>query len=115
MKHIRDRINALKSQLKELKQPKLGKSYFDNERIKTLESELNSLERMKIKNIEKIGTAIHVRLDNNEFATFYQFGNDIYSTVSDNINKKYFEEFKKTIIECDWDEKQLRKIWVEKE
>jgi len=44
VKTVRDRLNHLKSELSFLKQPKMGKSHFDNQRIFTLEKEIKVLE-----------------------------------------------------------------------
>lgn len=44
IKIIRDKLNHIKSDLATLKQPKMGKSYFDNQRIFTLEQEKKVLE-----------------------------------------------------------------------
>ncbi len=43
-KKVRDRINAIKSQLADLRRPKMGKSYFDLTRIAKLEEELKQLQ-----------------------------------------------------------------------
>lgn len=39
IKKVRDRLNHVKSDLATLKQPKMGKSWFDNDRIFNLEQE----------------------------------------------------------------------------
>ena len=44
IKTVRDRLNHVKSDLATIKQPKMGKSYFDNQRIFTLEQEKKVLE-----------------------------------------------------------------------
>jgi len=44
IKTVRDRLNHVKSDLATLKQPKMGKSHFDNQRIFTLEQEKKVLE-----------------------------------------------------------------------
>jgi hypothetical protein len=44
IKTVRDRLNHVKSDLATLKQPKMGKSWFDNHRIFTLEQEKKILE-----------------------------------------------------------------------
>lgn len=44
IKTIIDKLNHVKSDLATLKQPKMGKSYFDNQRIFTLEQEKKVLE-----------------------------------------------------------------------
>lgn len=44
IKKVRDKLNALKSKLKELTQPKMGKSWFDNQRIFDLEQEIKIFE-----------------------------------------------------------------------
>lgn len=44
IKKVRDRLNHVKSDLATLKQPKMGKSWFDNHRIFTLEQEKKILE-----------------------------------------------------------------------
>lgn len=44
IKTVRDRLNHVKSDLATLKQPKMGKSHFDNQRIFTLEKEKKVLE-----------------------------------------------------------------------
>ena len=44
IKTIRDKLNHLRSDLAFLKQPKLGKSHYDNERIFKLEKEIALLK-----------------------------------------------------------------------
>lgn len=44
IKKVRDRLNHVKSDLATLKQPKMGKSWFDNDRIFNLEQEKKVLE-----------------------------------------------------------------------
>lgn len=44
IKKVRDRLNHVKSDLATLKQPKMGKSWFDNDRIFSLEQEKKILE-----------------------------------------------------------------------
>jgi len=44
IKTVRDRLNHIKSDLATFKQPKMGKSWFDNDRIFTLEKEKKVLE-----------------------------------------------------------------------
>lgn len=44
IKTIIDKLNHVKSDLATLKQPKMGKSYFDNQKIFTLEQEKKVLE-----------------------------------------------------------------------
>lgn len=44
IKKVRDRLNHVKSDLAELTRPKMGKSWFDNDRIFTLEQEKKILE-----------------------------------------------------------------------
>jgi hypothetical protein len=44
IKTVRDRLNHVKSNLTCLRQPKMGKSHFDNQRIFTLEQEKKVLE-----------------------------------------------------------------------
>lgn len=110
-KFIRDKQNALKSKLAELKTPKLTKQ-LDTEKIKQLEKELENLN-MKIVKIEKINSAIFVTLDNGEFVVFHKFGNDVYSVISENLEKKYFNGFKKDIIKTNWNVEELTKKWIE--
>lgn len=43
IKTVRDRLNHVRSDLATAKQPKMGKSHFDNQRIFTLEQEVLSL------------------------------------------------------------------------
>lgn len=44
IKKVTDRLNHVKSDLATLKQPKMGKSWFDNDRIFNLEQEKKVLE-----------------------------------------------------------------------
>ena len=44
IKKVRDRLNHVKSDLATLKQPKMGKIWFDNDRIFNLEQEKKVLE-----------------------------------------------------------------------
>ena len=44
IKKVRDRLNHVKSDLAELTRPKMGKSWFDNDRIFKLEEEKKILE-----------------------------------------------------------------------
>lgn len=111
MKIVRDRINAIKSQLQQLHQPKMGKHSFDTARIEELENELKIL-RMNIESIEKVNSAIFVRLTNGEYASFHKFGDTIYSTVSEGVHKSSFEEFKKDIVKYNWDVEKLRELYV---
>ena len=49
IKTVRDRLNAIKSKLQVLTQPKMGKSWFDNQKIFELEQEIKVLEeKMKL-------------------------------------------------------------------
>lgn len=112
-KALRDRINAVKSQLKDMMRPKMGKYHFDLVKIKELEDKLKCL-KMKINSIEKVESALFVKLDNGETASFHQFGGTIYSTTSEGLEKKDFEEFKKDIVKYDWNVEKLEEIWVEK-
>ncbi len=111
IKAIRDRVNAIRSQLADLRRPKMGKSYFDLTRIKELEDELKILQ-MNIVSIERVNTAIFIRLGNGEHASFYKFGDTIYTTVSENLNKSSLDEFKKDIVSTGWDVEKLRELYV---
>ena len=44
IKTIRDKLNHFKSDLATLKQPKMGKSHFDNQRIHELEKKIALLQ-----------------------------------------------------------------------
>ena len=44
IKEVRDKLNALKSKWQVLTQPKMGKSWFDNQRIFELEQEIKIFE-----------------------------------------------------------------------
>lgn len=43
VKTVRDRLNHIKSDLATARQPKMGKSWFDNQRIFSLEQEVKTL------------------------------------------------------------------------
>lgn len=45
IKKVRDRLNHVQSDLTTAKQPKLGKSHFDNQKIFALEQEVKELKK----------------------------------------------------------------------
>lgn len=67
----------------------------------------------QIKEITKEEDCIKIVLDNKEQATFYPFAkNQVYSVVSENLNKKTVFEFKQDIVRCSWQVDKLKQNWL---
>lgn len=67
----------------------------------------------EITSIEKNKDSLIITLNDGEFATLYKWGEkDIYSVVSDNLNKKVIDEFKRDVIASDWNDSKLRDLWI---
>ncbi len=65
----------------------------------------------KVETVIKIDRQVIVILSNGEAFTLAPFGKDVYTTVSDGIDKSFLDEFKKDALECDFDEIKLRELW----
>lgn len=67
----------------------------------------------QIKEITKEDNCIRIVLDNKEQATFYPFAkNQVYSVVSEKLNKKTVFEFKQDIIKYNWQVDKLKENWL---
>jgi hypothetical protein len=68
----------------------------------------------KIVEINKEDVGLKVVLDNGEFACFYPFAkNQVYSTVSDNLNKKTVFTFKQDILKNKWNIDKLKELYLQ--
>ncbi len=67
----------------------------------------------KINTIESRGRKhLLVTLSDGEYFEVFQFGGEVYTSVSDGILKSTLCEFKKDVKQFDFDEKQLKKLWI---
>lgn len=67
---------------------------------------------LKITSLKVIGNKIELEFDNSESAVVYKFGNTLYSTVSDGLNKSSLNEFKSAVYKLGFDEEKLKKIYL---
>ncbi|AHK11395.1 hypothetical protein F132_49 [Flavobacterium sp. phage 1/32] len=72
---------------------------------------INILRILKIWKGEKY---IAIMLDSAQCIYFHKFGKTIYTELqAENLKKKTFEEFKKDIINFDWDLVRLEEKWLD--
>ena len=70
---------------------------------------------LQIKNIDRIGNNwLYVQFTNKESAMLYGFGSkgDIYTEVSENLNKASLAELKKDVIKFEWDIEKLKSKYL---
>lgn len=67
-----------------------------------------------VNRIYNIGEHIAFDFSNGECGVFHKFGSkgDIYTTVTDKLNKKTLETIKQDIKKVDWDVEQLKEIYL---
>ena len=67
---------------------------------------------LKVTKIYNIGKHLAFDFDNSSTAVFHKFGRDIYTTVTETLNKKSLEEIKKDINKTNWSKTELEKIYL---
>ena len=68
---------------------------------------------LKVTKIYNIGEYLAFDFDNSSTAVFYKFGEkDIYTTVTENLNKKSLDGIKKDIKKVSWNIQELEKIYL---
>ena len=67
---------------------------------------------LKVTKIYKVGEHLAFDFNNSSTAIFHKFGKDIYTTVTEDLNKKSLEEIKKDINKVSWDISKLEKIYL---
>lgn len=67
---------------------------------------------LKVTKIYNIGNHLAFDFSNDSTAVFHKFGQDIYTTVTENLNKKTLEGIKKDINKVSWDINELEKIYL---
>ena len=67
---------------------------------------------LKVTKIYNIGEHLAFDFDNSSTAVFHKFGRDIFTTVTENLNKKSLEEIKKDINKTNWSKTELEKIYL---
>ena len=67
---------------------------------------------LKVTKIYNIGEHLAFDFDNSSTAVFHKFGRDIYTTVTENLNKKSLEQIKKDINKTNWSKIELEKIYL---
>ena len=69
---------------------------------------------LKVTKIYKVGEHLAFDFSNGERGVFHKFGSkgDIYTTVTDKLNKKTLETVKEDIKKFNWDIKELEKIYL---
>ena len=67
---------------------------------------------LKVTKIYNIGEHLAFDFDNSSTAVFHKFARDIYTTVTENLNKKSLEEIKKDIKKTNWSKTELEKIYL---
>jgi len=55
---------------------------------------------------------VKITFNDKEWANFYSFGKDVFTTVSDGVLKSTLSEFKKDILKSNWNVEQLREWYV---
>lgn len=66
----------------------------------------------KIESIEYTERKIKITFNDKEWANFYSFGKDIFTTVSDGVLKSTLSEFKKDILKSKWNVEQLKEWYI---
>jgi S-adenosylmethionine hydrolase len=67
---------------------------------------------LKVTKIYNIGEHLAFDFNNSSTAVFHKFGRDIFTTVTENLNKKSLEEIKKDINKTNWSKTELEKIYL---
>ena len=67
---------------------------------------------LKVIKIYNVGEHLAFDFNNSSTAVFHKFGRDIYTTVTENLNKKSLEEIKKDINKTNWSKTELEKIYL---
>ena len=68
---------------------------------------------LKVTKIYNIGEHLAFDFNNSSTAVFHKFGEkDIYTTVTENLNKKSLEGIKKDIKKVSWNINELEKIYL---
>ena len=67
---------------------------------------------LKVTKIYNVGEHLAFDFNNSSMAIFHKFGQDIYTTVTEDLNKKSLEEIKKDIKKTDWNKQELEKIYL---
>ena len=67
---------------------------------------------LKVIKIYNVREHLAFDFDNSSTAVFHKFGRDIYTTVTENLNKKSLEEIKKDINKTNWSKIELEKIYL---
>ena len=61
---------------------------------------------------EGLTKKVKITFNDKEWANFYSFGKDVFTTVSDGVLKSTLSEFKKDILKSNWNVEQLREWYV---
>ena len=68
---------------------------------------------LKVTKIYNIGEHLAFDFNNSSTAVFHKFGEkDIYTTVTETLNKKSLDEIKKDIKKVSWNINELEKIYL---
>ena len=68
---------------------------------------------LKVTKIYNIGEHLAFDFNNSSTAVFHKFGEkDIYTTVTENLNKKSLEGIKEDISKTNWNKTELEKIYL---
>ena len=69
---------------------------------------------LKVTKIYNVGEHLAFDFDNSSTAVFHKFGTkgDIYTTVTENLNKKSLEVIKGDISKTNWNINELEKIYL---
>ena len=67
---------------------------------------------LKVTKIYNVGEHLAFDFNNSSTAIFHKFGQDIYTTVTEDLNKKSLDEIKQDILKCDWSIEKLEKIYL---
>ena len=67
---------------------------------------------LKVTKIYNVGEHLAFDFNNSSTAIFHKFGQDIYTTVTEDLNKKSLEGIKKDIKKTDWNKQELEKIYL---
>lgn len=66
----------------------------------------------KITHLKVTGNKIELQFESGESAEVYKFGKELYSTTSENLHKSTLSEFKQSIKELGFSEKELKQKWL---
>ena len=67
---------------------------------------------LKVTKIYNVGEHLAFDFNNSSTAIFPKFGKDLYTTVTEDLNKRSLEGIKKDITETDWHINELEKIYL---